>query len=479
MNETLASYLEVLRRRWRMVAAATLISIGVAACYFIFAPAKYMSSAVLFVSTPSDDPNSYYFAETYSTDRLNSYAALGRSPEIAQRVINDVGLDTDPSTLVGGTRLIPLPGTVLLRLTTMGQTPREAQAIANAYIEEFRRTVDALETVPGALNPRAELITVQTPTADSTRALLPVLGQRAANYPVWMIICGVGGVGLILGAFGAVLTSLLDGRIRRPQDAAEATDAPVLAEFASSSVPWDGGVVDPSAGESARALRTAIDRLQVLEQRVIMLASAEPGVGKTCIGLSLCRVLADRGSSVTLVDFDARGSRLASALDLDADTPTVEAIVSSLPGIAANGREANGRHHQPSSELSNAELPPVNWNGITVIPFGPPEPDPGATADHPGVVAFFELVRERYDWVVVDTPAVARFSDATRLARHADAVLLIAHAGKTKFDELRMVAAELTRADGHIAGLVFVTESRWSAPRQAPDSTAPVVQSMS
>src|SRR6476660_6960468 len=132
MNETLASYLEVLRRSWRMVAATTLICMAVAGCYFVFAPARYMSSAILFVSTPSDDPNSYYFAQEYSTDRLNSYAALARSPEIAKRVITDLGLHVDPSTLVGDTRLIPVSGTVLLSLTTMGRTPREAQAIASA-----------------------------------------------------------------------------------------------------------------------------------------------------------------------------------------------------------------------------------------------------------------------------------------------------------------------------------------------------------
>lgn len=427
MNETLASYLEVLLRWWQVVAAITLLSIVAAAGYLILKPAEYQSSAVLFVTTPRDDANTYYRGDSYSKERISSYAALGQSPEIAQRVIDDLGLDADPANLVSGTTLTPVPETVLLNLATTGQTPREAQAIAQAYVEELRRSVAALETVPGALTPRAELITVQPPTFESS----------TAGFPAWMILGGAGGLGLILGGFAAVVISLLDGRVRRPEEAAAATGAPVLAEF-TSSVPWEKSSVDPPASESGRVLRTALDRLGV-GARVILVASAESGAGKTGIALSVSRALADRGSAVALVDFDSRGSRLASVLDLD-NAPTVRTLVGERASIDG--------------------LPAANWNGVAIIPFGAREDNPGSTADDPRVRSMFDAVHSRYEWVVVDTPAVVDFSDATRLARHADATLLIAQAGRTEFDTLRAAASELTRAGGHVAGVVFVEVTR-------------------
>jgi Mrp family chromosome partitioning ATPase len=94
-----------------------------------------------------------------------------------------------------------------------------------------------------------------------------------------------------------------------------------------------------------------------------------------------------------------------------------------------------------------------------LIPFGLLEENPGSTADSPRTAAIFEALRNRYDWVVIDTPAAIEFSDASRLVPHVDAVLLIAKAGRTRFDELRKVAVDLSREGGHIAGVVFVDDT--------------------
>jgi Mrp family chromosome partitioning ATPase/capsular polysaccharide biosynthesis protein len=457
MSETLRSYLVVLRRWWRIVAAVPLIFLTAAAIYLVQKPAEYQSTAVLFVSTPRDDSQTSYRGDAYSKERMASYTVLSQSPEIAQRVINDVGLKTDPATLVAGTKLAPIPETVLLALTTTSESPQQAQAVGVAYVEELRRSIAALEAVPGALIPRAELITVQPPT----------FSDAPGGYPAWKILGVAGGLGLVLGALAAVTISLLDGRVRRPEDAAEATGTPVLAEFASS-VPWEELAAQPWASESGRQLRTPLDRLAILGSRVIIVASAEAGAGKTGVALTISRALADRGSSVALVDFDSRGSRLASALTLG-DPKTVRGLVDEGGHTDADTADGNGRHHHPPSTVVVDDLPPPNWNGVAVIPFGAPEDNPGSTADDPRVASLFEALRSRYEWVVVDTPAAAEASDAVRLAHNSDAVLLIAKAGHTPFDDLRRTSDELTRAGAQITGVVFVDEARTATPKRAPE----------
>ena len=462
MNSTLNGYAVVLRRWWRVVVAVPLLSLTIAALLMIVWPPPYQSTAVLFVSTPRDDAQTSYQGDLYSRERLDTYLALSKSPDLAQRVIGDVGLDIDVRKLIKGTKLTAVPDTVLIQLKTTGDTPQKAQAIGIAYVEELSRSVAALESVVGGLTPRAELVSVQPPT----------LGIPARRFPPWQILCGAAGAGLILGALAAVAISLLDGRIRRPEDAAEATGTPVLARFAAL-VPWEKPEVQAWASESARALRSPLDRLSILGSNVVMVASAERGAGKTGVALAVARALADRGSSVALVDFHSRGSRLARALELR-NAPSVRGLTADNEGQTTGQPSGVGRHHQPS--VSVAKLPSANWNGVSIIPFGTPEDNPGSTADSPNTAELFEALRRRYDWVVIDTPAAVDFSDASRLARHSDAIVLIAKAGRTVFDQLRKASVDLTRAGGHVAGVVFIGESIPGGPQGSRFNTTGSVQ---
>ncbi|TDL05022.1 hypothetical protein EUA04_20930 [Mycolicibacterium obuense] len=437
MNSTLTDYVFVLRCWWRIPVAFTLLSVLATALFFIAKPPEYAAKAVLFVTTPRDDERSFYEGDDYARQRADTYFALSRSPEIAKRVIDDLGIDIAPEEMIDRANLSPVHDTVLLQLTTTGDTPLQAQAIGNAYIEELRRSINALETVSAGLAPRVDLIPVRAPSSDG----------RAGMFPIGLILGIAAVVGLIAGAFVAVVVALLDGRLRRPKDAAEATETPVLATI--RSVPWQSAESRPWDEESGRELRGTLDRLAILGSKVIMMASAERAAGKTGIVLIAARALASRGSTVAIVDFDSRGSQLARVLGLD-DAQTVSGLV-------------HGGASQLQSRIAGQTMASAQWRGITIIPFGPNGGDPGATADHPGTARMFDELRIRYDWVIVDTPAVIEFSDAVRLVRHADAVVLVARARQTTFDALRSARQQLTLAAGQVLGVVFVVQS---APAQ-------------
>jgi Mrp family chromosome partitioning ATPase len=62
-------------------------------------------------------------------------------------------------------------------------------------------------------------------------------------------------------------------------------------------------------------------------------------------------------------------------------------------------------------------------------------------------------LRARYDWVLVDTPALSRSVDAAILAREADGVLLVVRAGRTSKPTLRSAVEALTHT--RIVGCVL------------------------
>lgn len=447
MNPALAEYASVLRRWWRILVAVPMVTVTATAVYFIATPVDYESESMLFVSTPRDDEQSYYVGADYSRKREETFLALGKSPEIAQRVIDDVGLDAEPGELIARTTLAPVGDTVLLRLSTAGSSPEQADALGYAYIEELRRSVSALESVSGGLVSRVELIPVQPPT----------LRSHAGLFSRWMLLGAVGLVGLIAGAVAAVIVALLDGRIRRPVDAAEATGAPVLTQF-HSPVPWENSQLRQPDGESARQLRRTFDRLAIVGSKVILVTSAERGAGKTGVALTAARVLADRGSTVAFVDFDSRGSRVGRALGLTASHSVVGRVRAAM---------ADGEYTSP---VLTGVRP--NWNGVSVLPFGEADGDSGSIADHPGVESMLAALRSDHDWVLVDTSAAIESSDAVRLARHADAVVVTVRANHTPFDRLREVSDQLSLAGANVAGVVFVNDSS-RAPRASDREKRP------
>ncbi len=75
MNSTLTDYVFVLRRRWRIPVAFTLLSVLATALFFIAKPPEYASKAVLFVTTPRDDERSFYEGDDYARKRADTYFA--------------------------------------------------------------------------------------------------------------------------------------------------------------------------------------------------------------------------------------------------------------------------------------------------------------------------------------------------------------------------------------------------------------------
>lgn len=62
--------------------------------------------------------------------------------------------------------------------------------------------------------------------------------------------------------------------------------------------------------------------------------------------------------------------------------------------------------------------------------------------------------RRTAEWTVLDTAPAGEYSDALRLAAHADLVLLVATLGRSKYDGIARVAAEFAGAGVSVDGIV-------------------------
>jgi succinoglycan biosynthesis transport protein ExoP len=91
---------------------------------------------------------------------------------------------------------------------------------------------------------------------------------------------------------------------------------------------------------------------------------------------------------------------------------------------------------------------------LSVVTSGASVVYPSEALASPEMAATLQRWRERFDYVVIDTPPVAMVTDAVVLAAQADAVLLVAMAEATTRQALRRTRDVLVRANARLAGVV-------------------------
>jgi capsular polysaccharide biosynthesis protein len=192
-------YLALLRAKWRWLSWGVLISLAVTTAALVATPPLYRCEATLFVRTPGDVSSVIDGGDSYAQGRARTFAALADNPALTSRVVTDLGLDLAPETLAERVDAENPPGTALVEVAVSSPSPSEARRTATVLLDELTATVDGLETVPGSLVPRAELVVVNPPSTEVRIA--------AWGLPVAAVLAGAALTGVLVGAMCVVLAS--------------------------------------------------------------------------------------------------------------------------------------------------------------------------------------------------------------------------------------------------------------------------------
>jgi capsular polysaccharide biosynthesis protein len=252
MSSPIAQYGALLLSRWRWVLWGILLALVATTVFLTLRPPLYRSEATVFVRTPGDVSRVQDGGDSYAQGRAGTYAALVKSTSISSRVIADLGQDLKPEILAQRIDATHLDGTALINIAVSAPSAAEAQRTASVLLSEYATTVRTLETVPGSLVPRAELVVVDPPG----RPVRVV----AWGAPIPVILLGATLFGLVLGSLGAVLRS----NVNRPEyeyDHPAAVSEPVAAAV-SEPVSYDADTEPIALGDIAAS--TVVDELDEL-----------------------------------------------------------------------------------------------------------------------------------------------------------------------------------------------------------------------
>ncbi|HVF54659.1 MAG TPA: CpsD/CapB family tyrosine-protein kinase [Pyrinomonadaceae bacterium] len=179
--------------------------------------------------------------------------------------------------------------------------------------------------------------------------------------------------------------------------------------------------------ERYRSLRTRV--LHAGEKRkmqAFVITSANIMEGKTLTAVNLAWLLAQTdGVTALLIDGDLRNPCAAHYLGLDAPVGLSEVL----------GGEA-------ALADSIVRLEP---SGLHLLPGGSARDDVAEMLSGPKFLDVLREARRMFDYIIIDAPPLGIFTDATVLINRADAALIVARSGRTRYASLDRVLEPLPR----------------------------------
>ena len=397
--------------------------------YVSFSPV-YKSSATFTVHTEnatlSGDGGlsaySFYYDRGTADHLASVFPYVVQSNILQKRVCEDLGTSHMPASISASC----VSGTNMVTLTSTGSDPEMTYKVLLSVIDNYPYVTEYM--------------------IGNTRMIMiaePEIPETPENKLSWRSSTAKGVMaGLGAGVFWILLYAVLRRTIRTKEDIRKELNQScigILPEvtFKRHKKKTDTNILinNPLVGnafmESMRLLRDSVGNSLKENEKVIMVTSTAPGEGKSSTVLNLAGMFAKNGSRVLVIDGDLRNS-----------------------GIE---RIAGPRHIQKTDEKDDHiyELSRIESLDIDLFSF-----DTKAhhlwkimrTANFRSVV---DSLREKYDYIFIDTPPCGTISDATVIAGAADAAIYIIKQDTVLTSSIRKGINTLLSTDVRLLGTVM------------------------
>jgi polysaccharide biosynthesis transport protein len=465
------AYLKAIRHHRRAIAALVLAAVVAGAAFSLWAGKRYDAEAVLSVSPlPSDDPalvSVGVFREAGSGAATSVYALsrLLTTPAVVEGVKERLAMpDATRESVLQDVKVKPAQQSATVSVVASAKTPERAARIANAFVnvilaqrgEAVQRDLRAALArlrARAAASQRDEAAVLRQQIAEldglvgtgdpTLRLLTAAVPPESASSPSPLVTVIVALVpALLFGVSGAFVLELLAPRLRADDEILDRL--PIMADVpraparrvktymnASGTLPGD-------LWEAYRVLRASLSGRGV---KSVLVTSAVQGEGKTMTSVNLAIALAASGQRVVLVDGDLRRPMVGRVFGVRSES---DGFADLLFGES-----------DPEDVLVPA---PGYGDQLRLLLAGSNRPldllEPGR------IKSMLDRLRAESDIIVIDSPALMEFADATALAKAVDAVLIAVRIGRTRRDKLDELRRRLAQQEIEAVGVVVTGRTR-------------------
>lgn len=187
--------------------------------------------------------------------------------------------------------------------------------------------------------------------------------------------------------------------------------------------------------ESYRGLRTSLEYISVdKELKVIVVTSSSPGEGKSTISSNLAFILSQMEKKVLIIDADLRKSKIHRIFKIHNDSGLTDILI---------GKKRIKESIQKVDE---------NLDAIT---SGEKTPNPAEMLSSKAMEELLDILRKKYDYIIIDTPPIRNINDGVVLAAKADGAILVVRSGQTKEQDIIKGYRELEKVKANVLGTVL------------------------
>lgn len=217
---------------------------------------------------------------------------------------------------------------------------------------------------------------------------------------------------------------LIQYRIEDHNDIIALTSIPIIADvpLVNDSAKTKANIVvhentNNQIEEVFRLMRTNLHFFLKDKEKVLMFTSSVSNEGKTfnAINLAVCFALLDK--KVIIIGLDIRKPQLANLFEVNDHRHGITRLLTIV---------------KPTSEEVFHQIIKSGINSnLDLLLAGPVPPNPSELIARPSLATIINILRENYDYIILDTPPIGLVSDALQIARIADATIYICRSNYT------------------------------------------------
>lgn len=445
----------ILKRIWMVIIVSVLgAAIGLFGTLLFITP-QYQSSAMFYVNNSTlsvGDAALSISSGDLSTSRnlVDSYIVILNTRESLVDIIDYAGVDRTYVELKNMISAADVDNTEIFRVTVTSPDPVEAEQIANAIAYILPKRITSIIEGTSAKVVDAAVIASKPSSPSYTKNTL--LGFA---------------LGLLLSVGIIVLREMFDVTVQTEEDIAMVCNRPVLAAVPNMEAQSKGGHyygygskkseksgveqgkkgavvgsdISFAASEAYKLLRTKLQFSFADENdcHIIGVSSALTGEGKSLSSVNLAHSLSQMNKKVLLIDADMRRPSVFAKLP-----------VQKMPGLS---NFLTGQNNLDSL-IQPCGLPGEE-RAFAVISSGRIPPNPMELLSSPRMAKFLEVLRQHYDYIIVDLPPVSEVGDALALAKSIDGFLLVVRQNYCNRVALKDVIRQFDFVDAKILGIVY------------------------
>lgn len=183
--------------------------------------------------------------------------------------------------------------------------------------------------------------------------------------------------------------------------------------------------------ESFRAIRSSLQFLYKKQNvdgaKTLMITSSVSGEGKTYCSINIATVFALSEKKTVIVGLDLRKPKLFEEFNLNNDKGVVNYLI----------------NESSVDEITNATEIPF----LDVILSGPIPPNPAELIISERLGDLMRELKQKYDYIILDTPPVGLVSDALELDQYCDVTLYIVRQNFSKKDMITLLNNRVKRGE--------------------------------